>query len=1773
MQRNIPDEKPTINLDLSRDEHNRISDVSDQKRGTSMSNGVKLHPTEVVDSEILQNCKRILNEWSASLPFSPSRELGNDAKLVSASQYYIYKFGILTDIAQRSFSLEKKPTAGNASRSPKDIKSYALWDINSDNLTSNLRVLLPDTCYEENCDVCHGRSQVPCPSCGGNKKETCSHCHGSGQIDYEVTVTCPVCHGKGKVNYGKEACPRCTMGLLKLANYGEGKTVYGGSGKVTETRQKNCPICHGRGEVNCSECFGRGTVDCRTCNATGRLEYTWAMLQQQRNLSESKVWLDAQAPAFTTSFCEPQKLSPESVFSISAEKEQVAGEKLPQLQCHFFSELRSFFQKKQDAISNTSDIFIHRQQIILLKLPAAIRYEYQYDGGTYVAWINPANDKVVEFDDGLIVNYAESFIQKGKMAANFFNPAGSFYNFAKGYTCDPANKDALRLAEAQLEKTSKWLRIPMWVTYFAFWALICYKDIAFVKSKIGIIYAICGFLLILLFGKLFAKDLALKLVGGCLGLFVAGVGLGYIASPKNITDFAAIPESAIAPYVVAVVIIMAITFFRKWRRKKISNWAEFVKNAKKTNSVRKMTESLKPGIVSSSILFFLIASGATYSYLNSTHGVTPEIKYNAAMAYLSDDKDTSKGLRFLQNVVNADYLPALYQYGVILLDGQHGVPKDVVKGVGYIQKSANAGLPEAQVKLGNCLENGVGIAQNLTDAHMWYDKAAGIDADAKKAAERIANIAQYWTPAHNGDKEAQYNLGLCYAKGDGITKNQETARNWFLKSADQGFPMAQVHAGVWLVNGIGGAKDAAKGIAYCEKAAEQDLGDAYGVLGEYYFDGKVVPKDYGKALKYFTLSAEKGIPVSMFYLGICYNNGFGTEKDSEKAFKYYQQAANKNIIAAHHALGECYENGIGVIIDYTKALEHYSVAATDKDNWVDTRLGKTRDDSIAGQKRLASIGKSWALANEKNDAQAQCDVGTCYFNGNGVKKDLSSALKWFRKAAAQGNLEGIVRVADCQFYGYGIDTNQAEAIQTYVKAAEQGQPHALFRLGECYEYGTGVEQNLTTAASWYKKAVEQKYNPAMEALKKITRVSNCWDKAVRDNDPAAQLELGKCYWFGDGIPKNQITAFTWFKKSGQQGNGEALHALGICYENGQGTDKNLANAIKFYNESAKKEYIPAVFTLAQKYQQGIGVSQNLTTAYELYTRAASAKYKNADEMADQLREIAKYWSPAIIKGEAQAQYMLSKCYNSGNGVQRDTQKAREFLEKSAQQNYAAAQFDLAQLLRSEAKSEADDKLIADWLIKAAANGHVEAQVQLGELYYTGKGVREDYDKAIELWEKAVAQKNAQAMFLLGNYRFTGRGIFNSGKDVDKALELWKSASDLGHVDSSFKLGEYYYGGTGMFGSGKDRKLAYAFYEKAAQGGHVEAMYKFGEGLYEGDDIKRNKTLGIEWLRKAAANGNEAAKRFLDKKKIPLIAPTTTARKTPAAIPQSTPSSSPTAKIDGGMIGVKTAADDAKQRDIAPQLQALIDKWSPEKLVIGKILPVNGEQDRLLEISGAKGNDKKVTIYVEMSFNTNEFYSKLVPEFRELLDIVSTKKQTVSRNFKRTDRGGFWWGNYEQRNKSPYRLQAHVFSPKDMVPKNSSIAVFLRNKGDDFTVYELSQSANIISVLDANKSKIFVVTATFFDKNDKEVVSFSRDITFSTDRIQAYFPLYSNLIVFPMNITGDRLMISPEFSGERNVVEGADAFNFHEKLVRKVEGIMTVDQLQRVSSVKITFTTR
>ena len=59
------------------------------------------------------------------------------------------------------------------------------------------------------------------------------------------------------------------------------------------------------------------------------------------------------------------------------------------------------------------------------------------------------------------------------------------------------------------------------------------------------------------------------------------------------------------------------------------------------------------------------------------------------------------------------------------------------------------------------------------------------DNKAKEVPENI-QIKKLYNKAKHHDIEATYELGLAYANGDGVTKNEEEAKRWLQLSADQG---------------------------------------------------------------------------------------------------------------------------------------------------------------------------------------------------------------------------------------------------------------------------------------------------------------------------------------------------------------------------------------------------------------------------------------------------------------------------------------------------------------------------------------------------------------------------------------------------------------------------------------------------------------------------------------------------------------------------------------------------------------------------------------------------------------------------------------------------------------------------------------------------------------------------------------------------------------------------------------------------------------------------
>ena len=83
--------------------------------------------------------------------------------------------------------------------------------------------------------------------------------------------------------------------------------------------------------------------------------------------------------------------------------------------------------------------------------------------------------------------------------------------------------------------------------------------------------------------------------------------------------------------------------------------------------------------------------------------------------------------------------------------------------------------------------------------------------------------------AEQGNDQAQFNLGLMYANGDGFPEDDTEAVHWYRKAAEQGNAWAQTGLGLMYANGEGVPEDDAEAVSWYRKAAEQ--GNAWAQYG------------------------------------------------------------------------------------------------------------------------------------------------------------------------------------------------------------------------------------------------------------------------------------------------------------------------------------------------------------------------------------------------------------------------------------------------------------------------------------------------------------------------------------------------------------------------------------------------------------------------------------------------------------------------------------------------------------------------------------------------------------------------------------------------------------------------------------------------------------------------------------------------------------------------------------------------------------------------------
>jgi TPR repeat protein len=367
-----------------------------------------------------------------------------------------------------------------------------------------------------------------------------------------------------------------------------------------------------------------------------------------------------------------------------------------------------------------------------------------------------------------------------------------------------------------------------------------------------------------------------------------------------------------------------------------------------------------------------------------------------------------------------------------------GIEADKVDGIGAIKacEAAVKAYPDAE-RLWFQMGRAFDIQDDYSKSIHWY----------RKAVER-------------GYSAAQNNLGLMYARGEGVTKDHKEALKWFRKAAEQGHAVGQRNTGLIYEKGEGVTKDYKEAVKWYRKAAEQGYASAQNNLGFMYMNGEGVTKDYGKALKWFRLAAEQGHADAQTNVGWIYANFEGIKQDFVEAVKWYRKAAEQGEPNAQNNLGVLYENGNGVKLDVDIAIQWYRKAAN-QDHEIAKNNLKKLSKLLADRKAFTALLKR----AESGDAEAQFKVADEH-NGGSFFNDAEVVTQWYIKAANQGHAKAQNKLGDMYEDGTGVKRNPRLAIKWFTKAATQGLASAQHSLGIMYGKGLGVIQDEVEALKW-----------------------------------------------------------------------------------------------------------------------------------------------------------------------------------------------------------------------------------------------------------------------------------------------------------------------------------------------------------------------------------------------------------------------------------------------------------------------------------------------------------------------------------------------------------------------------------------------------------------------------------------------------------------------------------------------------------------------------------
>lgn len=124
-----------------------------------------------------------------------------------------------------------------------------------------------------------------------------------------------------------------------------------------------------------------------------------------------------------------------------------------------------------------------------------------------------------------------------------------------------------------------------------------------------------------------------------------------------------------------------------------------------------------------------------------------------------------------------------------------------------------------------------------------------------------------------------------------------------------------------------------------------------------------------------------------------------------------------------------------------------------------------------------------------------------------------------------------------------------------------------------------------------------------------------WAAQAEAGDTEAQLGLGALYDLGQGVPRDPVAAYGWYRRAAAAGSPAAEFNVAAMSDTGDGVPRDVAEAALWYSRAAAHGHRRAQFNLGQLYAAGDGVPRNPEQAEAWFRAAATDLPAAADRLA------------------------------------------------------------------------------------------------------------------------------------------------------------------------------------------------------------------------------------------------------------------------------------------------------------------------------------------------------------------------------------------------------------------------------------------------------------------------------------------------------------------------------------------------------------------------------